>query len=250
MLTIPDAVSAIDREISGCLRLLEDEQSWTRPTRLTGWSVADLAAHLAFGQQLQAVAWQHLAVGDGQPVTVESVTGSPDQVRKSLAASARALQEALAKAGEDALTNVALMPYGPAPGAILLPVAVMEAGVHHSDLAAAVGVDDGLAQDVVAAAFVVLGAFLPVLGAGSAASTRPGTTIRLESPTQGLTVRRGDDANWQVDDVMAGVDTTIRGNGSDVVLFALGRRSSSSGGLTVDGEAEVAARFKELFPGP
>jgi uncharacterized protein (TIGR03083 family) len=248
--TITDAAAAIHREISACLLLLEDDGSWERPTRLAGWSVADLAAHLALGQQLQAQAWRYLAEGDATPVTAEPAAGSPGQVREAIAGAAHALQEALAAAGDDALANVASMPYGPSPGAFLLAVAVMEAGVHRSELAAATGGDDALADDVVGAAFAVLGAFLPVLGHASAATARPRTAIRLEGPAQSLTIRRGDDGAWHVDGDPAGGTTTLRGSGSDLALFALGRRASDSAGLTGDGDEQVARQFKELFPGP
>ena len=55
-----------------------------------------------------------------------------------------------------------------------------------------------------------------------------------------------DDGGWRADDLDA--TTTISGDDSDVVLFAFGRRPIDA--VTVEGDPEVAARFKELVPGP
>lgn len=253
MLSIPEAATAIDREVQASLRILEaPTTSWEAPTRLTDWSVADLAFHLAFGQALQADAWRRIRAGDTGAVSAEpgvDPSSGPTEVLAAYRAAAAELQSHLSTASETDLGNVATMPYGSVPGAVVLQLAVMEAGAHASDLAAVVGGSDELADDVVAASFFVLRAFLPVLGQLGAGAAGPddADAVRLESPTHGLTLRRSAEG-WAADDDPA--PTVIRGTASELVLFALGRRPAGSGALTVDGTSSVLERFKVLFPGP
>jgi uncharacterized protein (TIGR03083 family) len=253
VLSVPEAATAIDREVQASLRILEaPTTSWDTPTRLTDWSVADLAFHLAFGQALQADAWRRIRAGDTDAVSAEpgiDPSSGRTEVLAAYRAAAAELQSHLSAVSEADLGNVATMPYGPVPGAVVLQVAVMEAGAHASDLAAAVGRSDELADDVVAASFVVLRGFLPVLGQLGAGSAGPEDVdaVRLESPTHALSLRRSDEG-WTADDEAA--PTVVRGSASELVLFALGRRPGGSAALSVEGSSSILERFKVLFPGP
>lgn len=249
MLTIKTATAAIEREISEALALLgRAETGWGQPTRLPGWSIGDLAAHLAMGQSLQADAWRRLSAGDTDPARAETAPSAADReaALDAIESTAQAFRAQLDRADEDSLAAMATMPYGAVPGTLLLHLAVMEAGVHRSDLAAAVGEDDRLEADVVDASLLVLRAFLPALAA-MGASAENGTSIRLESPEQGLSLHRTD-AGWEANDEPAG--TVVRGPGSELVLLALGRRVASDANIETTGDTSLVTKFKDLFPGP
>ncbi len=137
------------------------------------------------------------------------------------------------------------MPYGALPIALALDVFAMEAGLHTSDLASALGEDDRLEPDVCRAAFEFLHTFGPAMADQGGARLEPGQSAGLRC-SQGTIRFAYDDAGWHADRLDA--STTITGDDSDVVLFALGRRPL--GVVTVEGDPEVAARFKDLIPGP
>lgn len=250
MTDVTNARAAIDGEIARSLELLGGIPDWSTPTRLAGWSVADLAGHMAWGQALQADAWRKLAAGDSSTTAgaPELSTTDPTAVTAALAAANAELGEALAAVSDDDVAaGVCAMPYGTLPAGFVLLLATMEAGVHRSDLAAAVGEDDGLTDATVAAATAVLGGALPMLGAGGDGTAPEGTSVALQAPgIELVAVRQAE--GWAVAAPEGPPTTTISGSASDVVLFALGRRPASA--LQVDGDPVGAERFKAWFPGP
>jgi hypothetical protein len=132
----------------------------------------------------------------------------------------------------------------------------MEAGVHRSDLAAALGHDDHLPDDVADAAWQVAAAFLPTLGSLASEHPQSRCTIRLESPTATMDLAfDGDAGTWTLAPSEDAADATNRGGTGELALFALGRRTvttseSDPSSLTVEGDAGLASRFKTYFPGP
>ncbi|HVM08389.1 MAG TPA: maleylpyruvate isomerase family mycothiol-dependent enzyme [Acidimicrobiales bacterium] len=250
------AREVIRREIEGARDVLEvgRESLWRAETRLPGWSVADLAAHLAWGQALQADAWQKILLRDASPVTAAEVSGDRTQVLEALRANAEALAANLAKATETDLETIATMPYGPVPAGFLVQIAAMEAGLHGSDLRAATGRDDSLPVDVAHAAHTMISATAPLLAAGATSSPAAGTSIAL-APSGEETARFVfTEPGWQPGTAAEGPPSVlISGPASEVVLFTFGRRSIADArgrGLSIEGDADVAARFKEFFPGP
>ena len=250
MIDVTTGRSAIDAETSRSVALLRGLDDWAAPTRLTGWTVADLAAHLAWGQAMQADAWRHLAAGDATTVaTAEEITDrTPAAVVDAIVAANAALHEALSAVDDERFAaGACAMAYGTLPAAFVLLLATMEAGVHRSDLAAAAGEDDALTDTTIEAAVAVLGGALPMLGAAGDGTAPVGTSVVLRAPGLELAIARSD-AGWSIGPAPSAPTTTISGAASDVVLFALGRREAVS--LEVAGDPSGAARFKAWFPGP
>jgi uncharacterized protein (TIGR03083 family) len=244
------ARTSIDEETARSVGLLRGLPDWGAPTRLAGWTVGDLARHLVGGQAMQADAWRHLAAGDATTTaTAPDVTAAePTTVTDAIVAANAALGAALeAVSDEQVAEGVCAMPYGTLPAFFVLLLATMEAGVHRSDLSAAVGEDDTLSPTTIAAAAAVLGGALPMLGAAGDGSAAAGTSVVLRAPGLDLAAVRNDEG-WSVEAAPAEPTTTISGSASDVLLFALGRRPASS--LEVAGDAAGAERFKSWFPGP
>ena len=250
MIDVATGRAAIDAETARSLSMLRGLDDWTTPTRLAGWSVADLARHLVWGQRLQADAWRRVPTGDATAIASAPEVSSDDraEVLDALAAANAELSAALAAVTDDQLASaMCAMPYGTLPAPFILQMAAMEAGVHRSDLAAVAGEDDTLVEPVIVAATTVLGGALPLLGASGDGSAPAGTSVVLRAPGLELAAIRGD-GGWSLGPVPEQPTTTISGEASDVVLFALGRRDPQA--MEVRGDPEGAARFKAWFPGP
>lgn len=242
------------RRFLSLLTPLTEDDGWTAPTRLRGWSVRDLAVHSVWGVSMEADAlhrWRTSAGGraDGRRV---DASANGEGVVNELDAAVRALVSELeAAAAEGGPEAPAPLPYGDVPVPMFLDILVMEAGVHASDLADALGFDDGLPDDVVAASAAFLNTFLPLL-ASRATEPPPGpTTLALQGTTVRLAFHYDGEAWRPADDAATGpAAATVAGDDSTVLLYALGRVPVDDPGLTVTGDPAAASLFKSWVPGP
>lgn len=130
-------------------------------------------------------------------------------------------------------------------------VAVLEFGLHRSDIEVALGKPGGVNIETAEAADFLYGQRL----AGIAEATLPNGP---DSDPFALRLR-GDDlidlwlawdgASWSMTPGRAPV-TTVRGIDSAVVLFMMGRAPITDRRLDVTGNREIAGRFKTFVPGP
>lgn len=249
MIDLTTARATITAEVTRILDLIRSLDEWSKPTRLEGWTVRDLVEHLVWGQSLQADAWERLAAGDDGAAQAQPVTGlGQDELAAALRNSADRFDHALSGLSDEQVAQgVCVMPYGTLPAVLVLHLAVMEAGVHGSDVAAAAGSPDELSPPVVDASAFVLGAMLPMLGSGGDGSAEPGTTIALGSPGFSVVTTRDADG-WQIAPDPSMATTTISGSDTEIVLFVLGRRSVDD--VQVEGDTAPATKFKAWFPGP
>jgi uncharacterized protein (TIGR03083 family) len=241
MLSLDEARRAIRREMQVALDELTglDGDGWDRATRCQGWTVADLVAHLVWGQRLEAQGVAAIAEGRTEALDVpDTSVADPRALPAQLGAAHEELWAALQDRTADDLSSSAAMPYGPVPLGLFLQVVAMEVGVHHSDLRAALGLPDDLGADVARASAAFLAAFLPVLAAGG---DRPAEPVRY--------VLRGRSFELEWSSGAGAEETvTIAGPDSELGLFLMGRRDLEE--LQVDGDAVLAARFKQFVPGP
>ncbi len=236
-------------------RLTEHPELWRASTRLTGWTVSDLAVHTCWGTSLEADAVERGLRGVSEPAEGHSPRqgASRNEVLDVLRSSCARLVAALDALEERAATDptgvpaTLPMPYGDVSVPLAVAIFMMEAGVHGSDLAAAVGEDDTLAPEVCRATFTALRVFGPVLA--DAAGTVPPPGVVIEVLGDGDTLRFGHDDRGRWTSAATGpVSTTITGAPSDVTLFLLGRRGVAA--VTVHGDTAPAVRFKDYIPGP
>jgi uncharacterized protein (TIGR03083 family) len=247
-LDVTAAERTITREWGGFVDRLRalDGPGWDRPTRLTGWSVRDLVAHTVWGTSMEADALRRWRTGETDPAdgrTVDAAT-APAELLAEITSSTGALGAELARVVNGDPGRPVPMPYGEMPVALVLQVFVMEAGVHASDLAAAVGDENRLEPDVVTATVPVLAAFLPVFGGAAEEKPAEGTVVALDAPSIDLRLRFTDGA-WSVDRGDSPAEV-ISGDDSTLTLFALGRVPATS----VRGPAPARDAFKAWFPGP
>lgn len=226
-----------------------DDAAWSVPTRCAGWAVADLVAHTVWGVSMEADAVAGARARRSAPAegTVLAASAGPGALRDGLGAAVARLLAEVGEVDPDDLAASAPMPYGPVPLPMALTVFAMEAGVHASDLAHALGSDDVLVADVVAATATSMAAFLPAL-AVTGAGAPPGAVLAVAGPSVDLRAAARDGA-WTVDPD-AEPTATVRGSDSDALLFLLGRIAADHPGLEVHGDLGLVARFKEYVPGP
>ncbi|WP_043500316.1 hypothetical protein [Georgenia sp. SUBG003] len=167
------------------------------------------------------------------------------------------LPRALGRAHERLLTALAAvpggpgtvlpMPYGDVPLGLALHVFVMEAALHRSDLAHAVGGESRLTTGTHAAAAAVLQAFWPALAADAVVAPPPGTAFLL----RGTSVRveaEYDGAAWVSPTGPHAV--VISGDDDAVLLAGYGRVPVEAAAVSVEGDVALARRLKEYVPGP
>jgi len=232
------------------------DAAWELPTRLPGWSVADLARHIHWGVTLEADGLGLVGTDGTRRAHGREHAGPAADLPDAVRAAVETLVQR-ARALPDDAAAVVPMPYGDVPLAVALDVFVMEAAVHRSDLAHALaaaghpaaglaGPGDELTPATVASTAAFLQGWWDVLATGA---PRPpaGTSIRLEGTSTAVTSRFAAGA-WAPFDGPA--TTTVRGDDSAVLLFALGRIPLDDARLSVVGEGQHAARLKEYLPGP
>lgn len=249
------AARVVDAQWAWFVAALDDAgpDVWRLPTRLAGWTVEDLARHTHWGVTLEHSALVLRRTGAPGRAAGRTLTGPVAAVVPALRLAYEGLVTELRGADDDGAG--APMPYGDVPLPLARAVFVMEAAMHRSDLAAALGgpaalrwtgvpqVDD----PVVEACGTVLQAFWPALAAGAPRRPAPGTTVRLEG-TSVLLEAGFDGHGWGPPSTPP--DVVLSGPDEDVLLFAYGRQSLDASGLAVTGDATLAAHFKELVPGP
>jgi uncharacterized protein (TIGR03083 family) len=255
MLDLETARTVAARELDAFIACLGDEQHgdhvWSRPVRCVGWRVANLAGHVAWVAAAQAQAVERLPAGDGNRPNFEVPPSdqSASETMAALHAGRDRLVRALAVLTPTHLQAPCPLPFATIPGALALQLIACEYGIHANDLVWALGERAPLPHDVSLATAAILGPALPMLAMRSQLPAPPdGTSFRLAGQTVRIANRRDGDRWCSADE--GPWTTTISGDDSTVMLFAMGRVPVDDPGLRVSGETSMAARFKSYFPGP
>mgnify|MGYP001162074968 CR=1 FL=1 len=162
------------------LRQVRDDQ-WELPTPCTEWSVRDLANHLVNGGRMAALLL-HGATGDEVIASFDVDALGTDPMA---AFEASAATETAAFAEPGALERTVHHPgAGDIPGAMLLGFRVGDNVLHAWDLARAVGLDETLDADVVAATWAALEPMADVMPATGVFGEGPSGTVGADAPVQ------------------------------------------------------------------
>lgn len=233
---------------------------WDRPTRLAGWRVEELARHVHWGMTMEAHALELAARSTAGSAPAEGgrragavaraegvhLTVPREEILPALAAARIRLVTAL-KAAPDEAGVVVPMPYGDLALPVARQVFVMEAAVHRSDLAHAVGADDRLSPGTHTVTAAVLEGLWGVIAAAATSTPPPGTGYLLRGRTVRVAVEF-DGTAWTSPARAPAV--VVRGDDDAVLLAALGRLPLMDPGLTLEGDRALGLRLKEFFPGP
>lgn len=222
----------------------------TRPTRCTGWSVADVCSHAALVAVRQAEAFRRASTGS---IELPDFPGAPElafaQILELLRDGQHALDAAMRELTSDALGAVTPMPFGVVPTVVAIQIPVYEFAFHSDDVRHALGAKASLPPDI-ASAFI---GFLPgLIGmlAGGAAPGRPPCAYQLQSPSGTLIVEHSG-GGWVVVAESAQPLCILAGTDEAIALMTMGRITPTDASLAITGPAAAtAADFKRWFPGP
>ncbi len=252
MYGIPDGIAANDREVTAIINRARSltPQDWARPV-LPGWSVLDMADHVARALSQQAEAFERGLRGElDPPAFPHPVPTTPDRVIDDLIAGRDVMQSVLSKLAPESLGALTPMPFGVVPTMVALQIAVIEYGMHRWDLERACGnTGYDLPDDVAAASMAMVPGLLPMLA--GRADQRPAQPIafQLASPLAAPIVAFGGE-HWTPAETTDLPTTVISGSASDLTMFYIGRLNAASPGITVTGSLADAQQFKRYFPGP
>lgn len=239
------------------LRSLEGDD-WQRSTPCKDWDLLDIARHL--GETTQRLADLFAALITrlrGEPPVMNDLPEEhPDDPHAAALSHATVGRNHFAAATarltpEDAEATEATPQPGrpPRTAARLMTIAALEFGLHRYDVETALGEASGLTEEAIQAADAILGDGLVRLA--TASGQIPDTPVQFE--LRGDRVDRTltwTGTEWTSEATPNTPTTGISGDDGPLMLFVCGRIPATDDALTVDGDPEVAARFKTYVPGP
>jgi uncharacterized protein (TIGR03083 family) len=251
--TVLDFEAARAATIDEIRRLTErasliDPDEWARPTRLPGWTVSKLIAHVISSQECQGEAVRRLLAGSTEtpPIPDIAVT-EPATLAKRLAEEGERVIDALEAMEPSHLDQMVPLPFATVPAAIGIYVMLIEYAWHRNDLAHALDGDTRLDAEIASTALNLIPGFMP-----QAATEVPDPPFAYEiaSTTAPCSFVPADGA-WTAGPTGDLPTCRFAGDDSTLALFALGRLGADHPWIEVSGAAaDRAAEFKTWFPGP
>jgi uncharacterized protein (TIGR03083 family) len=224
---------------------------WQSSVRCEGWCIANLAAHVAWGISMEADALNRMMLNSTEPATgvTAEPTETPEKLIDAITTAFDGLASKLKLLTADYMAKSVPMPYGPTPAQFALQVFTMEAGIHGSDLADALRIEEELEGDIITATAAVIAGAFPMLAQGSTETPMIGSKYRLSG--KDITLDFSFEAGgWQVGPTSGQPTCEISGTDSNIILFALGRIPADDPRLGLTRDSEMGRKFKLYFPGP
>jgi len=216
------------------------------PTPCTGWSLDDLAAHVAAVAWQQGEAYQRARIGVRETPSYLEVPGDLAARAEALSIARHHLGDGIAaveKGGDDTVVPLGA---GTFPAAIAAAILVFEHGVHRYDVERALGRTPDIALDPVVAGTVVQLLRLGMLARMAKPADAP-LAYRLTGDSASMQMAWRDGAWTQ--DVGDGPVCELRGSDAAIALVALGRIGVDHPALAVDDPAGIVASFPTHFHG-
>jgi uncharacterized protein (TIGR03083 family) len=246
---------AIIDQLDGVLDALEslDARDWNRPTRCPGWDVRQLASHVAVSPRALARGLEALRQGREVSVSVEPLAADLPAAHVLTALRERRRDAAAALAGLTPGQLQATLPMAKGAGfglptATMLQLALVEIGIHRSDLDAALGRDDRLDAQLLAAVVEVVPTWL-IFAAATAPRPASSLTYHLAGDQVAIAFAYDSSGTWGLTDMALFADCAVRGQDPDLALFMLGRRSVDDNSIQ-SSDRDLLRRFKTYLPGP
>lgn len=258
MSDLETARQAVIRDLDATIGRL-DVADWERQTPNEDWLVRDLAAHLvgttasaneAIEKIVQGGQARAVPISESADVTASSRHA---EIISALTLQRNALFHTLSRLGPD---DLATEVEGAAPidtamdGQALVSGIVMEFGLHRFDLEWALGEHNaGLSTETVVAIDAFFGARLVTIGDEGAAQPEVPAGFHVA----GALIDRS--VSWDGDRWADGIPplspvVRITGDDSALALFLCGRVGIDDPRLEIEGDRDLAARFKTFVPGP
>ena len=153
---------------------------WDRPTPCSDWTVRELVVHVIAGTRMMAA----LIAGCSQPDAVAIIDDEPipEDAVAVLAEVGDAQARAFAEPG--ALDRQCHHPAGDFPGSVMLGFSTGDYALHAWDIARAIGADETLSEDLVAAVWANIEPLVPMIGSLGVFGTGPSGTVPEDAPLQ------------------------------------------------------------------
>ncbi|HYD09180.1 MAG TPA: maleylpyruvate isomerase family mycothiol-dependent enzyme [Acidimicrobiales bacterium] len=243
MRSYDDLAATALAELDRCRTALRGAD-WSAPTPCEGWSVLELANHLASFAWQQAEAFDRARVGLTVTPSHVDVAGDAIEVLDVVANKLRVLLPAVGALPGDTLVPI---PAGTFPAQIAASILVFEYGIHRNDIERSLGTGDALDVDPVVAATVMELLPLGMLARQAHPAVTP-VAYRLvgDSAEAGL---GWTGEGWSSEPEALTGACTIGGSDVAVVLAALGRIPVTHPALTVDDPNGIADQFERHFHG-
>lgn len=247
------------RDFDALIATLEglDAAGWSADVPCEGWTVRHLAAHLTESVPfLENRLAEMLAARHAAPAASGVVTVDASAPPEAMIATLRTVREGIASQ-LGAITEDDLAPDPNANGGFLSPsidlyldLAVFETAIHRNDLETALGEADApISPEGMAAIDAVLGSNMVGFAEMTQARPEARLSITFDGATIGHTLTWDGNA-WSGEPPVAGGKARIAGSDAALTRFICGRIPVDSPLLTVEGDIDIARRFKTFVPGP
>jgi len=155
-------------------------EQWDVPTPNTEWTVRDMVAHVVRGNEMAIALLNGATTDEARDAlnTERPLTDPLAEFRSSTAAQAAAF------ARPDVASMTCHHPLMDVSGEQLLGFRFMDLSLHAWDLARALGLDETLDQDVVAAVWENMSPLAPFIGTLGIFGEGPSTTLSEDAPLQ------------------------------------------------------------------
>jgi len=235
---------------------------WRKGTLCEAWTVSQVVAHVATGDQLfrarifDAMGKDHA----GQDLPVDRAdrmrrfdqysTWEPAKLKAAARKESEQTVAAIAEALEQAPQTIVDVPFGKVPLPVVRGLRLNEYIIHGYDLTPAIGrsipipdwfIDRGLGDSI------------NLMTRLHQRSPRKGESASFHlhrTDGEGEWVLRADGGDAVVEAGHAKADVAMRGPAEGLYWVLMGRGKPDEHGVEVHGDPELAAAFKEWFPGP
>jgi uncharacterized protein (TIGR03083 family) len=235
---------------------------WTKGTLCEGWTVSNVVAHVATGDQLFRArildatgkdrAGQDLPVdmADRQQRFQAYSSWEPAKLKAAAHKESEQTVAAIAEALEQAPQTIVEVPFGKVPVPVVRGLRLNEYIIHGHDLTPAVGrsipvpdwfIDRGLGDSI------------NLMSRLHQRSPRKGKSASFHihrTDGEGEWVLRAEGGEAVAETGHAKADVAMRGTAEGLYWVLMGRGKPEQHGVEVHGDPELAAAFKEWFPGP
>ena len=238
------------------------DDGWSKPTLCEGWTAIHVVAHVTAGDQaVRGIVYDVLGkprTGQDLPATREErqqrfqalLTASRADIMQAARRESEQAVEAILEAVEKAPQAQVTMPVGTVPVSALRALRLNEYVIHGHDLTPAIGRSIPIPEWFIEKALADSVGLMPRLHQRSKRKGQSASFHVHRTDGEGEWTLRVTDGQATVEPGHGKGDVAIRGSAEGLYWVLMGRGKPNELGVDVHGDPELAAAFKEWFPGP
>jgi uncharacterized protein (TIGR03083 family) len=237
-------------------------ESWSKPTLSGDWSVAQVVAHVATGDQLfrgrifDATGKDRTGLdlpvdfADRQRRFAAMSTWEPAKLKATAHTESEQMVAAVAEAVQKSPQTIVSVPYGDVPLPVVRSLRLNEYIIHGHDLTPAIGRAIPIPDWFIDRA---LGDSITMMSRLHQRSPHKGKSASFHihrTDGEGEWILRADGGQAVSESGHGKADVAMRGSAEGLYWVLMGRGKPEEHGVEVHGDPVLAASFKEWFPGP